>query len=102
MPYFTLEKSNIKNKKYKVVIYDHNKKKQKTIHFGDSRYEDFTTHKDKERRERYINRHKKNEDWDDYLTAGYWSRYLLWNKPTIRESIKDIMKRDKIIYVKNI
>lgn len=99
MPYFTLEKSKQKNKKYKVVVYDHNKKKLKTIHFGDSRYEDFTTHKDEERKKRYIQRHKPKQDWEDYTTAGFWSKHLLWNRPTIKESIKDIMKRFNIRYV---
>ena len=32
--------------------------------FGDARFEDYTMHKDPDRRERYLLRHKKNEDWD--------------------------------------
>jgi hypothetical protein len=26
-------------------------------------------------------------------TAGFWSRWLLWNKPTIKESYDDIKRR---------
>jgi hypothetical protein len=43
-----LMKSKVKNKKYAAVITENNKKK--TVNFGDSRYEDFTIHKDEERK----------------------------------------------------
>jgi hypothetical protein len=67
----------------------------KTVHFGAKGYEDFTMHKDTERRERYVNRHQAREKWgkDGIATAGFWSRWLLWNKPTIAASIKDIESR---------
>ena len=59
---------------------------------------DFTIHKDEARKQRYINRHKKNENFtiSGKDTAGFWSRWLLWNKPTIKESYSDIKKRLKI------
>lgn len=62
------------------------------VHFGATGYEDFTTHHDEQRKERYIARHQHNEDWTStgLETAGFWSRWLLWNKPTIVESINDI------------
>ncbi len=44
-----LSQSDAKNKKYKVVISKEGKK-IKTVHFGDNRYEDFTSHKDEERK----------------------------------------------------
>jgi len=63
-------------------------------HFGDSRYEDFTIHKDLKRKANYIARHT-GEDWsrNGLLTPGFWSRWLLWNKPTIVKSAEDIAKR---------
>jgi hypothetical protein len=82
-----LEPAKAKNKKYSIRI------QGKKINFGDDRYEDFTQHKDPERKKRYILRHEKNEDWNDPSTAGFWSKNLCWNKPTIEESIKDIKKR---------
>jgi len=33
------------------------------------------------------------QDWNDPLTKGFWSRWILWNKPTIDESINDIENR---------
>ena len=43
-----LQKSKATNKKLAAIITENNKKK--TVNFGDSRYEDFTTHGDEERR----------------------------------------------------
>ena len=70
-------------------------KTEKKVYFGAAGYSDFTKHKDEERRQRYIQRHEKNEDWSKsgIDTAGFWSRWLLWNKTTIKESYEDIKKR---------
>jgi len=88
-----LKKSDKKDKKYMIRIDD-----KKTVYFGATGYSDFTKHKDKERRERYINRHKSKENWlkSGIKTAGFWSRWLLWNKPTLSSSILDIEKRFKV------
>jgi hypothetical protein len=84
-----LSKSSNPNKKYKVVITDGERKK--TIHFGQAGAEDYTIHKDDERKERYINRHKgMGENWKDPFTAGFWALHALWNKPTLSASLKDI------------
>jgi hypothetical protein len=64
-----------------------------TVHFGAKGYQDFTMHKDENRKKLYIQRHQANEDWKNVKTAGFWSRWLLWNKPTIQQSIDDIQKR---------
>ena len=65
---------------------------RKSIHFGAHGASDFTIHKDPERKHRYLQRHSKNEDWNIYNTAGFWARWILWNKPTIGESISDKYK----------
>lgn len=68
-----------------------------SIDFGAAKpyYEDYTIHKDKERKRRYIQRHQKRENWtkSGINTPGFWSKNLLWNKKTIEESIKDIEKK---------
>tara|TARA_R110000796_G_scaffold359_1_gene1227 strand:- start:802 stop:1065 length:264 start_codon:yes stop_codon:yes gene_type:complete len=82
-PLYKPFKSKAKNKKYSVYVMKDGKKK--LIHFGDSRYEDFTQHKDKERRKSYLKRakgikNKKGElTYKDKNTANYWSIKLLWN-----------------------
>ena len=52
-----ITKSKTKDKKYDAIIDG-----KKTIHFGAKGYSDFTIHKDEERKDRYINRHKKTEN----------------------------------------
>jgi hypothetical protein len=95
--YAYLRTSTNPKKKYMVTIND------KTIHFGARGYQDYTTHKDPERQRRYINRHKGNEDWSisGINTQGFWSRFILWNKPSIDESIRDIQRRFNIVIIKN-
>jgi hypothetical protein len=69
---------------------DNDKKK---VHFGSAGMDDFTITKDKEQRERYRKRHKKDLRTNDPMKPGYLSYYLLWNKPSLQESIKDYKKK---------
>ena len=87
-----INKSNSKTKKYTATFYNKEKKKLKTISFGAKGYEDYTIHKDKKRKELYIYRHIVKEDWTKPMSAGTLSRYILWNKPSLEESIKDYKK----------
>jgi Tfp pilus assembly protein FimT len=84
-------KSDRPDKKYFIITNDNKK-----IYFGQSSASDFTLHKDEARKQRYINRHKKNENWNNKDTAGFWSRWLLWEKPTIKESYDNIKKKFNI------
>ena len=45
---------------------------------------------------------KKNEDWNKSgaKTDGFYSKHVLWNKPTLKESIDDINKRFKNLNIK--
>ena len=92
-----LTKSDNPKKKYKVVV--ESKDRKKTIHFGAKGMSDFTKHKDEERKKHYLDRHRKNENWSDPFSAGYWSRWLLWHKPSIKEAKKNI-ERTKNIDIK--
>ena len=71
----------------------------KTTHFGASGYMDFTKYSKqdpkvaKQKKESYLARHRENEDWNDVTSAGALSRWILWNKPTIEESIKKFKKK---------
>ncbi len=82
-------------KKLKAIFYDGDKK-LKTIQFGSKGMSDFTINKDKERKQRYLDRHRKRENWNNPMTAGALSRWILWNKPTLEGSIKDFKKRFKL------
>ncbi len=82
-----LEKSDKKDKKYKVTIIK-NDIHLKHIYFGAAGYSDYTKHKDKERMERYNIRHKTRENWtkSGILTAGFWSKWILWSKPSLKDA----------------
>ena len=88
-----IKPSTQKDKKLMAIFYDDDGKKKKTTHFGAKGMSDFTIHKDKERKERYLDRHRKRENWDSFMTAGSLSRWILWNKPTLKASISDYKKR---------
>jgi len=54
----------------------------RTTHFGASGYEDFTTHHDLKRRDRYRQRHEKDLKTGDPTKAGYLAYWLLWGDST--------------------
>lgn len=86
------KKSTNKNKKYMAIFYKDDKK-IKTTHFGAAGMSDYTKHKDKDRKKLYLNRHKKNENWNSPMTAGALSRWILWNKPTLKASMDNYKKK---------
>ena len=90
-----ITKSANKNKKFDARIDG-----KKTVSFGAAGMSDYRIHKDPERKQRYLKRHSKNEDWSDHTTAGFMSKNLLWNKKTLTESIQDTNKRFKNINIK--
>ena len=89
----SIKKSTKSGKKYQATFTYADRKQTKTVHFGASGYEDFTKHKDTKRKQRYIDRHRRKENWNDPTTAGSLSRYILWNKPSLQESITSYKKR---------
>jgi hypothetical protein len=56
------------------------------VHFGRQGYSDYTKHKDRERMERYLTRHRSRENWtrSGAKTPGFWSRWLLWSSPSLK------------------
>ena len=89
--------NNNKNKKYDAIIHKPDGK-SKQVSFGAKGSSDFTIHKDEQRKDRYIARHKgMNENWTSsgYDTAGFWSRWATWEKPTLKASIDNINTKFK-------
>ena len=65
----------------------------KKIYFGASGYEHFTNgHLDIKRRDAYLLRHQKKENWNNPNSAGYWSARFLWLYPTYKEAYEIIKK----------
>ena len=90
-----IKPSSKPDKKYDAIIDD-----KKTISIGQRGASDMTHHQSEERKNRYILRHQKNERWDDPYTAGFYSRWILWEKPTLNEAVKNINNKFKNINVK--
>lgn len=69
----------------------------KTVLFGGRGYEDFTTHHDIERRERYRTRHQRDR-LDDPYAPGFWSMWALWGESDdLDEAFADAVSRAKQI-----
>ena len=98
----TLKKMKSGPKKFEAIFYDKDGKKLKTVRFGAKGYEDYTIHKNRERMKRYDMRHKSREDWarSGKYTPGFWSKWLLWSKPSFTDALKVTEKKigDKITY----
>lgn len=95
------EYSDRKDKRYVVTIVDQESGKAKTVHFGSPDHENYTIHKDHSRKVNYLKRHAPREDWtvQGIFSAGFWSRWMLWNKESIAESMADIEKRFPIRFI---
>ena len=74
MPINVVIKESNKNKRFMAIFRDHKGGKViKITHFG-----------------------QKNPKIDKYMTAGSLSRYILWNKKTFNNSLKDYKKMFKL------
>ena len=106
---YRLLKSPKDGKKYRIIT-----PKNKTIDFGAEGYSDYTLHKDSKRMRFYVQRHggvlpkqiktitnlneihkqmlkikiSTKENWgkNGIDTAGFWSRWLLWSQPNIKNA----------------
>ena len=87
----SIKKSPKSHKKLRATFEVNGKKR--TTDFGAAGMSDYTRHHDKKRRSRYIKRHSKDLRTNDPTRAGYLSMYVLWNKPTVKQSISDYKKR---------
>ena len=76
----------------------------KVVYFGQTGYRDFTLMsanpdikegEPEHIKQIYLKRHGK-EDWSDLSKAGCWSKWILWNLPTMEESARDMEDRFNI------
>ncbi len=82
------------NGKHKYYIITNTGKK---VYFGQHGASDYTIYYKmygkefaEKKRKAYIARHKVNENWSNPNTAGYFSRWLLWEEPNINDAYKKI------------
>ena len=67
----------------------------KTVHFGAKGGSTYIDHRDPKTKANWEARHKVRENWKDYDSAGALAKHVLWNKPTIAESVRDLNARQK-------
>jgi len=83
----SISESDRADKKLKAVFLQDNGR-TRTIHFGAKRngipMDDYTLTHDIEQRSRYLTRHANNETWNNPMTAGALSRFILWGDSTDR------------------
>lgn len=89
----TIRRSHKKEKKWDAVFVKGDGK-EKVVPFGQKSYSDYTKHKDKTRKQRYLKRHSgMGEHWNKPDTPGALSKWVLWNKPSFKASVADFKKR---------
>jgi hypothetical protein len=87
-----LQKSPRPGKKWRVIL------EGRHVDFGASGYQDYTMHKDPARMIRYLTRHRRTENWTfaGRYKAGFWSRWLLWSKPSLNQAKRLIKQKFKL------
>lgn len=100
----------VSGKKFTAII-DTGRSRPCRVSFGAVGYSDYTKHKDSARKSRYVSRHGRSksrsrggETWSKsgLCTAGFWSRWLLWNKPSLAASKRDMASRFGIKFVSSL
>jgi len=84
----SIQISPLKLKKLRAIFNDNTH-----TDFGAKGYSDYLQNLDNNRKNLYIKRHQARENWNDPKSAGALSRYILWNKKTMKDSIADYKKR---------
>jgi hypothetical protein len=91
--YVNISKSKVDGKQLTAIFYDEIERKIKTVHCWVDGYIDYTTSpRDKGKRQQYISRHRTNENWNDPMSAGTLSRYILWEHPLLSTAINNYIK----------
>lgn len=88
---YILKKSKRDDKRFVLIMEDIGHKH----HFGLKGGKTFIDGRTEKERQNYIARHKVRENWNKsgIHTSGFWSRWILWNEPTLQKSINDVEKR---------
>ena len=60
------------------------------MNFGAKGYQNYTEHGDEERRKSYLARHGGGRDRE---SAGYWSRWLLWEEESLQAAARKLRSK---------
>ena len=93
MKLLRVERTPNQNKAFK-AIFRMDDGKEKRVTFGTSSNYVLNPDKTKKDRENYLKRHKVREDWNNPLTAGSLSRWILWgDSRNLTENISAFKKK---------
>ena len=99
----SVKPSTKQDKKYTATFCKCEKKNEckgsnhKVVSFGSKGSSTFLDHKDNKKKDAYLARHRVNDKFDkDPTSAHALSKFLLWNKKTLSESIADFKKKFKL------
>ena len=84
-----ISRSSRKDKRFKAAFGG------RAVHFGSKSGSTFIDHKDEKKKAAWEARHRVNEDWSDYDTAGALAKHLLWNKRSMKAAVRDLNGRQK-------
>jgi hypothetical protein len=84
MKLISISESSKPDKKLQAIFLNQETGRNKTVHFGAKGMDDYTITHDKEQRERYRTRHKKDLETGDPTRAGFLSYEVLWGNSTSR------------------
>lgn len=92
-----IKTSNRKGKKF-MAIFSNGKK----VHFGSSNHSHYQIHKNNDRKQKYLNRHRKRENWtkSGMYTAGFFSRWYLWESTSYSGAAKILKQKFNITIIK--
>lgn len=97
--YLTIQPAEDGDHKYVASFYNIHSGVIKHVKFGAAGYKDYiyyAYHNGKEiadiHKASYVNRHQARENWDNPISKGALAKYILWNKTSLKASIKDYLK----------
>lgn len=92
----SITKSTRDDKRYQAIFTDSNGSKS-TTHFGyaqgNKTGSTFIDHKNTDKKEAWLARHKVIGDFNNYKSASSLAKNILWNKTTLTASINDYKKK---------
>lgn len=73
--------------------------KTTSLRFGSADGEAYVDHGDDKLKKAWIARHGAKSSFDDPSSRSFWSRWILWNKESIPESVEKLRKRNRDVKI---
>ena len=98
-----LEKSNKKDKRLKVSMFNFPNMKDHSHDFGGKNSKTFIDSRTKKEKEAWFKRHKKDKGFNNIHSGIFYSKNLLWGETkSLKKNIKDLEKKLNVDIVNKI